>query len=170
MLHLDNHIQSGKKKKKKDVFLDWIFLFWGLMWEIEVWHLSVVACFKRVWSPLSAAEAFGSTLKHLQWVKLGGKDDFSPLLFSLHCLLLCDDGREELFKGTSRWILDGYTPPFFSHNFCQHRDDSTGNYKDKFHYNINVLSLLISWTPPTPVTLITDSNLALQLSQLQMEP
>ena len=84
------------------------------MWEIEVWHLSVVACFKRVWSPLSAAEAFGSALKHLQWVKLWGKVDFSPLLFSLHCLLLCDGGREELFKGTSHWILDGYTPlPLF---------------------------------------------------------
>lgn len=28
---------------------------------------------------------------------------------------------------------------------------------------------LCYWTPPTPVMLITDSNLALQLSQLQMK-
>lgn len=164
MLHLYKHIYYAKIHVFRLNISFWRFY-------VRNWHLSIVACFKSEWRSLCCRWYFESTLKYSQWVKSQEKSLFLSsavwnLLFAASSLW---HRRGGALQSTSRWILNGYTSsPFLI--ICQHRPGSTGSFKDKFHYNINVLSLLINCTPPPPVMLINDGNLVLQLSQLQMKP
>lgn len=84
------------------------------MWEIEVWHLSVVACFKSEWSPLCRG-LFESTLKCFRKSNCEENSTSLLLLFLFSCLHLCffvtPAGRSSLKHQSLniRWIR---FPPF----------------------------------------------------------
>lgn len=127
MLHLDEHIQSAKKKDifrsilRFDVRCD----FCLLLLVLKAWEVFLLL--ERFW-------------KHFEIFSVSQSLRKSLLLSASIFILLC----------ASLWQRRGGALSFlFSPNFCKHRASSTGSYKDTFHYNINVLSLLIACTPPT---------------------
>lgn len=116
--------------KKKDIFRSILRFdvrcdFCLLLLVLKAWEVFLLL--ERFW-------------KHFEIFSVSQSLRKSLLLSASIFILLC----------ASLWQRRGGALSFlFSPNFCKHRASSTGSYKDTFHYNINVLSLLIACTPPT---------------------